>query len=74
MNNEKKIDPSEVDVMVEFMNFLENNPEITPEDLGVKVEEERTAFGMMRVFSIDSILKSNYHEFISSGMPRGGIS
>ena len=58
-------DPTEDEIMQDFMNYLNQHPEVSLEDLGIIYEEIPSPYGMIKSFNVDSILKSNYHEFSS---------
>ena len=62
-------DPSEEQIIDDFMNWLSKHPGVTPEDLGVVMHDEYTPYGNMKVFTSDAILNSRYLEIANRKEP-----
>jgi hypothetical protein len=59
-------DPTLNDIIHECLQWMSENPNITPEMIGLKVDHyEQTPYGMMGIITGKDVLNSNFYEIKS---------
>ena len=64
-------DPTLEEIVYEFMDWLNHNPGVTPEDIGVHIDRYvETPHGRIGIITAEAVLNSKYHEFVCNEKPK----
>ena len=68
-------DPTLDEIVLEFLSWMEMNPGITPEDIGVHIDKYvETPHGRIGIITAEAVLNSKYHEFVCNDRPKKEVS